>query len=156
MFGHVDAPPHWVAHIRRLAGIQRDTGGFTEFVPLPFVHRNAPIYLAGKARAGATFEEALRMHAVARILLDGLVANVQVSWVKLGVEACKAILRAGANDFGGTLMEETISRMAGAEWGIEMTPAGFDDAIRAIGRTPVVRTTTYELVDSQRPNGQAG
>jgi FO synthase len=148
MFGHVDAPPHWVAHIRRIAGIQRDTGGFTEFVPLPFVHRNAPIYLAGKARAGATFEEALRMHAVARILLDGLVDNVQVSWVKLGVEACQAILRAGANDFGGTLMEETISRMAGAEWGIEMTPAGFDDAIRAVGRTPAVRTTTYELVAS--------
>jgi FO synthase len=154
MFGHVDAPPHWVAHIRRLADIQRDTGGFTEFVPLPFVHRNAPIYLAGKARAGATFEEALRMHAVARILLDGLVANVQVSWVKLGVEACQAILRAGANDFGGTLMEETISRMAGAEWGIEMTPSGFDDAIRAIGRTPAVRTTTYELFASDGSYGQ--
>jgi FO synthase len=154
MFGHVDAPPHWVAHIRRIAGIQRDTGGFTEFVPLPFVHRNAPIYLAGKARAGATFEEALRMHAVARILLDGLVDNVQVSWVKLGVEACQAILRAGANDFGGTLMEETISRMAGAEWGIEMTPAGFDDAIRAVGRTPAVRTTTYELVASDPSYGQ--
>jgi FO synthase len=154
MFGHVDAPPHWVAHIRRIAAIQRDTGGFTEFVPLPFVHRNAPIYLAGKARPGATFEETLRMHAVARILLDGIVENVQVSWVKLGVEACQAILRAGANDFGGTLMEETISRMAGSEWGIEMTPAGFDDAIRAIGRTPAVRTTTYELVASDPSYGQ--
>ncbi len=122
MFGHVDAPPHWVAHLRRLASIQRDTGGFTEFVPLPFVHRNAPIYLAGKARPGATPEEKLRMHAVARILLDGVIHNVQVSWVKLGVDACQPILQAGANDFGGTLMEETISRMAGAEWGIEMTP----------------------------------
>ncbi len=152
MFGHVDAPPHWVAHIRRIARIQRDTGGFTEFVPLPFVHRNAPIYLAGKARPGATFEEALRMHAVARILLDGLVPNIQVSWVKLGVEACQEILRAGANDFGGTLMEETISRMAGAEWGIEMSPERFDEAIRAIGRTPVVRTTTYDLAV---PHGQA-
>jgi FO synthase len=146
MFGHVDAPPHWVAHLRRLARIQADTGGFTEFVPLPFVHRNAPIYLAGKARAGATFEESLRMHAVARIMLDGAIANVQVSWVKLGVEACQTLLRAGANDFGGTLMEETISRMAGAEWGVEMAPERFDDAIRAIGRVPAVRTTTYDRV----------
>jgi FO synthase len=143
MFGHVDAPPHWVAHLRRLARIQDDTGGFTEFVPLPFVHRHAPIYLSGKARPGATFEENLRMHAIARIILDGRIPNVQVSWVKLGVQACQAILRSGANDFGGTLMEETISRMAGAEWGIEMTPDQFDDAIRSIGRTPRVRTTTY-------------
>ena len=87
------------------------------------------------------------MHAVARILLDGVIHNVQVSWVKLGVDACQAILQAGANDFGGTLMEETISRMAGAEWGIEMTPDEFDDAIRAIGRVPAVRTTTYDRID---------
>jgi FO synthase len=147
MFGHVDAPPHWVAHIRRIARIQADTGGFTEFVPLPFVHQHAPIYLAGKARAGATFEENLRMHAVARILLDGSIPNIQVSWVKLGVEACRAILRSGANDFGGTLMEETISRMAGADWGIEMTPDQFDDAIRSIDRQPAVRTTTYDRVE---------
>jgi FO synthase len=146
MFGHVDAPPHWVAHLRRLGAIQADTGGFTEFVPLPFVHRNAPIYLAGKARPGATHDESLRMHAVARIVLDGLVPNVQVSWVKLGVSACQEILQAGANDFGGTLMEETISRMAGSEHGIAMTPDGFDDAIRAIGRLPAVRTTTYDRV----------
>jgi FO synthase len=147
MYGHVDAPPHWVAHLRRLAAIQRDTGGFTEFVPLPFVHRNAPIYLAGSARPGPTLDDTLRMHAVARIVLDDVIHNVQVSWVKLGVEACQAILQAGANDFGGTLMEETISRMAGADWGIEMTPAGFDDAIRAIGRIPAVRTTTYDRVE---------
>jgi len=147
MYGHVDAPPHWVAHIRRLARIQADTGGFTEFVPLPFVHRNAPIYLAGAARPGPTLEDTLRMHAVARILLDTLIHNVQVSWVKLGVDACQAILQAGANDFGGTLMEETISRMAGAEWGIEMTPDQFDDAIRAIGRIPAVRTTTYDRIE---------
>ncbi len=153
MFGHVDAPPHWVAHIRRIGRIQADTGGFTEFVPLPFVHQHAPIYLSGKARPGATFEENLRMHAVARILLDGLIPNIQVSWVKLGVDACRSILQAGANDFGGTLMEETISRMAGAEWGIEMTPDQFDDAIRAIGRTPVVRTTTYD--DVERKTRQA-
>jgi FO synthase len=143
MYGHVDAPPHWVFHIRRIARIQADTGGFTEFVPLPFVHRNAPIFLAGAARPGPTFDETLRMHAVARILFDGVIHNVQVSWVKLGVGACQRILQAGANDFGGTLMEETISRMAGAEWGIEMTPERFDDAIRAIGRIPAVRTTTY-------------
>ncbi len=155
MFGHVDAPPHWVAHIRRIGRIQQDTGGFTEFVPLPFVHQNAPIYLAGKARPGATFEENLRMHAVARILLDGLIPNVQVSWVKLGIEACQAILQAGANDFGGTLMEETISRMAGAEWGILMTPDQFDDAIRAIGRSPAVRTTTYDRVGGARTSQSA-
>jgi len=147
MFGHVDAPPHWVAHLRRLARIQAETGGFTEFVPLPFVHLNAPIYLAGKARPGPTFEENLRMHAVGRILLDGLISNVQVSWVKLGVAACQSILQAGANDFGGTLMEETISRMAGAEWGVLMTPDQFDEAIREIGRVPAVRTTTYDRID---------
>jgi FO synthase len=147
MYGHVDAPPHWVAHIRRLARIQEDTGGFTEFVPLPFVHRNAPIYLAGAARPGPSLDDTLRMHAVARLMLDGVIHNVQVSWVKLGVSACQQILQAGANDFGGTLMEETISRMAGADWGIEMTPEGFDDAIRAIGRIPAVRTTTYDRIE---------
>jgi FO synthase len=146
MFGHVDAPPHWVAHLRRIAALQRETGGFTEFVPLPFVHRNAPIYLAGRARPGPSLDESLRVHAVARILLDGVIDNVQVSWVKLGVDACQRILRAGANDFGGTLMEETISRMAGAEWGIEMTAERFDDAIRAIDRVPAVRTTTYDRI----------
>jgi FO synthase len=144
MYGHVDAPPHWVFHIRRLARIQRDTGGFTEFVPLPFVHQNAPIYLAGKARPGATFAETRRMHAIARILLDRVIHNVQVSWVKLGVEASQTILQGGANDFGGTLMEETISRMAGASWGIRMEPHEFDEAITSIGRTPMQRTTTYE------------
>lgn len=146
MFGHVDAPPHWVAHLRRIGRIQRDTGGFTEFVPLPFIHRNAPIYLAGHARPGPSFHDSVRMHAVARILLDEVIHNVQVSWVKLGVDASIAILESGANDFGGTLMEETISRMAGAGWGIRMTPEEFDDAIRSIGRTPAVRTTTYDRI----------
>jgi FO synthase len=149
MFGHVDAPPHWVGHLRRIARIQQDTGGFTEFVPLPFIHRNAPIYLAGHARPGPSFEDSVRLHAVARILLDGLIHNVQVSWVKLGVEASSEILESGANDFGGTLMEETISRMAGAGWGIRMTPEEFDDAIRAIGRTPGVRTTTYDRIETK-------
>jgi FO synthase len=144
MYGHVDAPPHWVAHIRRLARIQESTGGFTEFVPLPFVHRNAPIYLAGKARASATFEDNRRVHAVARILLDGRIPNVQVSWVKLGIDASKVLLRGGANDLGGTLMEETISRMAGAEWGIRKEPEELENAILDIGRVPMQRTTTYE------------
>jgi FO synthase len=144
MFGHVDAPPHWVFHIRRIARIQRETGGFTEFVPLPFVHQNAPIYLAGKARPGPSFEDDRRMHAVARILLDGLIHNVQVSWVKMGVDACRTILNGGANDFGGTLMEETISRMAGAEWGIRMEPTEIRSVIMSIGRIPVERSTTYE------------
>jgi FO synthase len=154
MFGHVDAPPHWVAHIRRLARIQDETGGFTEFVPLPFVWQNSPIYLAGKARPGPTLEEDRRMHAVARILLHGLISNVQVSWVKMGMEYCKVILRGGANDFGGTLMEETISRMAGAEWGIRKEPADFVRAIEEIGRVPAERTTTYERV-LPRPAGIA-
>ncbi len=150
MFGHVDAPPHWVSHIRRIARIQRETGGFTEFVPLTFVHQNAPIYLAGRARPGASFEDNRRMHAVARILLDGAIDNIQVSWVKLGVDASAVILNGGANDFGGTLMEETISRMAGAEWGIRMEPHEIEAAIRSIGRVPAERTTTYGRV---RRNG---
>ncbi len=152
MFGHVDAPPHWVAHLRRVARIQADTGGFTEFVPLSFVHRNAPIYLAGRARPGPTFEENRRMHAVARILLDGLIPHVQVSWVKLGMEACAVILNGGADDLGGTLMEETISRMAGAEWGIRKEPWELAEAIRAIGRVPAERTTTYGRVQRD-PSG---
>ncbi|HEX6263196.1 MAG TPA: bifunctional FO biosynthesis protein CofGH, partial [Actinomycetota bacterium] len=143
MYGHVDAPPHWVAHLRRLGSIQDDTGGFTEFVPLPFVHQNSPIYLAGKARPGPTHEENRRMHAIARILLHGRIPNVQVSWVKLGLEASQLMLRGGANDLGGTLMEETISRMAGAEWGIRKEPEELEQAIRAIGRVPAQRTTTY-------------
>jgi FO synthase len=150
MYGHVDAPPHWVAHIRTLARIQDQTGGFTEFVPLPFVYQNSPIYLAGKARPGPTLEENRRMHAVARILLHGRIENVQVSWVKMGMEYCKSILQGGANDFGGTLMEETISRMAGAEWGIRKEPGEFVEAILEIGRVPAERTTTYGRVDRSR------
>jgi FO synthase len=153
MYGHVDAPPHWVSHLRRLRRIQEDTGGFTEFVPLPFVHQNAPIYLAGKARPGATSAENRRMHAMARILLHGSIRNIQVSWVKLGVEGSQLMMRGGCNDFGGTLMEETISRMAGAAHGIRMEPHQFDEAIRAIGRIPARRTTTYDtitLVDAAR------
>jgi FO synthase len=146
MYGHVDAPPHWVAHIKRIARIQDESGGFTEFVPLPFVHQSSPIYLAGKARPGPTLEDNRRMHAVARILLHGRIRNIQVSWVKMGMEYCKLILRGGANDFGGTLMEETISRMAGAEWGIRKEPEELVQAIREIEREPTQRTTTYQRV----------
>lgn len=156
MYGHVDAPPHWVAHIRRLARIQDESGGFTEFVPLPFVHQNSPIYLAGKARPGPTLEENRRMHAVARVLLHGRIANVQVSWVKMGMEYCKTVLRGGANDFGGTLMEETISRMAGAEWGIRKEPEEFVQAIQEIDRIPAERTTLYGRVERVRPTGTKG
>ena len=152
MYGHVDAPPHWVGHIRRLTRIQDDTNGFTEFVPLPFVHQNSPIYLAGKARPGPTYDENRRMHAVARILLHGRIPNVQVSWVKMGMDYCKTILQGGANDFGGTLMEETISRMAGSEWGIRKEPEEFVRAIAELGRVPAERTTTYERVDRSAPH----
>jgi FO synthase len=155
MYGHVDAPPHWVAHIKRLARIQDESGGFTEFVPLPFVWQNSPIYLAGKARPGPTLEDDRRMHAVARILLDGRIPNVQVSWVKMGMEYCKQILQGGANDFGGTLMEETISRMAGSEWGIRKEPEELIQAIAAIGRIPAERTTTYGRVLRERSAGAA-
>jgi FO synthase len=120
-------------------------------VPLPFVHQNAPIYLAGKARPGPSFEDDRRMHAVARIMLDGVIHNVQVSWVKMGVRACQTILNGGANDFGGTLMEETISRMAGAEWGIRMEASQISDAITSIGRIPVERSTTYEPLQRKGP-----
>ena len=147
MYGHVDAPPHWIAHLRRIRAIQEDTGGFTEFVPLPFVHQNAPIYLAGKARPGATPSENRRLHAMARIMLGGAIDNIQVSWVKLGIEGSLAMLRAGCNDFGGTLTEETISRMAGASHGIRKEPAEFHDAIRSIDRIPARRTTLYDRID---------
>ena len=146
MYGHVDAPPHWVGHLNRIRRIQEDTGGITEFVPLPFVHQNAPIYLAGKARPGPTTAENRRMHALARILLHGAVRNIQVSWVKLGIEGSQLMLNGGCNDFGGTLMEETISRMAGASHGIRTDPPEFNAAIRAINRIPAQRTTTYDTI----------
>ena len=123
MYGHVDNPRHWVGHLRVLANIQDETGGFTEFVPLPFVHTSAPIYLAGVARPGPTLRDNLAVHAMARILLHGRITNIQTSWVKLGVDGTRAMLNAGANDVGGTLMEETISRMAGSEHGSAKTVA---------------------------------
>jgi FO synthase len=150
MYGHVDNYVHWARHLMRLRGLQAKTGGFTEFVPLPFVHMEAPIYLKGRARRGPTFREAVLMHAVARLALHPLIANVQTSWVKMGPEGVKVCLRAGANDLGGTLMDETITRSAGAVHGQEMTPAMMEDIIRSIGRVPRQRRTTYEAVSQER------
>lgn len=148
MYGHVDAPHHWVAHLRLLGNIQRRSldGGaaaFTEFVALPFVHHNAPIYLAGVSRPGPTNRENLVVHALARILLHGLIDNVQTSWVKLGASGTRAMLRAGCNDVGGTLMEETISRMAGSSHGSMMTVQQLRELAEGIGRPVRERTTLY-------------
>jgi FO synthase len=144
MYGHVDHPGHWLAHLRVLAGVQDRTGGFTEFVALPFVHTNAPIYLAGIARPGPTWRENRAVHAMARLLLHGRIANIQCSWVKLGDEGTVEMLRSGCNDLGGTLMEETISRMAGSEHGSARTVAQLERLATAAGRVPRQRTTTYE------------
>ncbi len=148
MYGHVDNPRHWVAHLRVLSRIQEKNmedgfAGFTEFVPLPFVHTSSPIYLAGVARPGPTMRDNLAVHAMSRILLHGRIDNIQTSWVKLGVEGTRAMLSAGANDLGGTLMEETISRMAGSEHGSAKTVAELTDIGAGIGRPVVQRTTTY-------------
>jgi FO synthase len=148
MFGHVDNPRHWVGHLRVLSRMQDEAlehGGarFTEFVPLPFVHTSAPIYLAGVARPGPTLRDNLAVHAMARILLHGRIDNIQTSWVKLGVEGTRAMLRAGANDLGGTLMEETISRMAGSEHGSAKTVEELVEIGAGIGRPVRERTTLY-------------
>ncbi|MFL5931756.1 MAG: 5-amino-6-(D-ribitylamino)uracil--L-tyrosine 4-hydroxyphenyl transferase CofH [Gaiellaceae bacterium] len=143
MFGHVDGPRSWARHLIALREQQRRSGGFTEFVPLPFVHMEAPIYLRGRARPGPTFREALLVHAVGRLALHPWITNVQASWVKLGLEGAKAVLLAGANDVGGTLMNESISRAAGASHGQEAPPEVLEAAIRALGRTPRQRTTLY-------------
>jgi FO synthase len=143
MYGHVDHPRHWLHHFRVLAQIQAETGGFTEFVALPFVHHNAPIYLAGVARAGATWRENRVVHAMARLLLHQSIDNIQCSWVKLGDEGTLAMLNGGCNDLGGTLMEETISRMAGSEHGSARTVAQLREIAIAAGRPARERTTTY-------------
>ena len=143
MYGHVDNPRHWVSHIRVLRRIQDETGGFTEFVPLPFVHTSSPIYLAGVARPGPTLRDNLAVHALGRILLHGAVDHVQTSWVKLGVDGTRAMLAAGADDLGGTLMEETISRMAGSDHGSAKTVRELTDIASGIGRPVRERTTEY-------------
>jgi FO synthase len=143
MFGSVEGPRSWARHLIAVRELQKRTGGFTELVPLPFVHMEAPIYLRGGARPGPTFREAVLMHAVARLALHPHIPNIQTSWVKMGIEGAQACLDAGANDLGGTLMNESISRAAGASHGQEMPPEGMEKAIRAIGRTPRQRTTLY-------------
>jgi len=143
MFGHVDGPRAWARHLLAVRELQRETGGFTEFVPLPFVRMEAPIYLKGRARPGPTFGEMLLMHAVGRLGLHPWVENVQVSWVKAGPEGVAEALRAGVNDLGGTLMNESISRAAGAGWGQEMPPERMEALIRSAGRVPRQRTTLY-------------
>jgi len=148
MYGHVDTPAHWVGHLRLLARIQAETGGFTEFVPLPFVHLNAPIYLAGLARPGPTVQENRAVHAMARLLLHGHIDNIQCSWVKLGVDGSAAMLRGGVNDIGGTLMEETISRMAGSEHGSQKSVDDLVAMAAAAGRPARQRTTLYGEVSA--------
>lgn len=143
MYGHVDTPKHWVGHLNVLRGIQDRTGGFTEFVPLPFVHQSSPLYLAGAARPGPTHRDNRAVHALARIMLHGRIDNIQTSWVKLGVERTQIMLQGGANDLGGTLMEETISRMAGSENGSAKSVAELVAIAEGIGRPARQRSTTY-------------
>jgi FO synthase len=150
MFGHVDGPRSWARHLLRTREQQRRSGGFTELVPLPFVHMEAPIALAGRARSGPTFGETLLMHAVARLALRGAIDNVQVSWVKLGAEGARAALAAGVNDLGGTLMNESISRAAGAEHGQEFPPEAMEALIASCGRSSRQRTTLYADVPGER------
>ncbi|HYL61824.1 MAG TPA: 5-amino-6-(D-ribitylamino)uracil--L-tyrosine 4-hydroxyphenyl transferase CofH [Candidatus Methylomirabilis sp.] len=145
MYGHVEEPADWVRHLLLLRGIQKRTGGFTEFVPLGFIHQNTRLYRHGGARPGARREEHLRVHALSRVLLHRFIRNVQVSWVKLGFELSLACLNAGANDFSGTLMEESISKAAGATFGESVQPQEFHRLIRSIGRVPAERTTTYKI-----------
>jgi FO synthase len=143
MFGHVDTPRHWARHLIRIRDLQRRTGGFTEFVPLPFVHMEAPMGVRGESRHGPTFREVRLMHAVARLALHPHIRSIQTSWVKLGQEGAKACLTSGANDLGGTLMNESISRAAGTQHGQEMPPAAMEALIHALGRTPRQRSTAY-------------
>ena len=156
MFGHVEGVRSWARHLLALREQQKRTGGFTEFVPLPFVHMEAPIYLKGRARPGPTFRETLLVHAVARLALHPWITNVQASWVKLGAEGARAVLQAGANDLGGTLMNESISRAAGAAHGQEMPPERMEAAIRGVGRTPRQRTTFYGAVEPERTHASFG
>jgi FO synthase len=150
MFGHIEGPHHWARHLLRIRALQERTGGFTEFVPLPFVHMEAPMYLKGTARNGPTFRETVLMHAVARLALNPVLTNIQVSWVKLGPEGVRVCLEAGANDMGGTLMNESISRAAGTEHGQELPPLEMEALIRSLGRVPRQRNTVYGPVSDER------
>ena len=145
MYGHTELPDHWVRHLLLLREIQKDTGGFTEFVPLGFIHSQTRLFRSGHAREGSSFREDLVVHALARLLLNRYIPNIQVSWVKLGFGGALACLEAGANDFSGTLMEESISKTAGAHFGEYVSPGEIRAIIRTIGRTPAERTTTYQI-----------
>ncbi len=146
MYGHVEQPVHWVNQLCLLRDIQKETGGFTEFVPLGFVHFNTHLFQEGKSRSGPTVEEHVKVHALARLMLQGVIDNLQVSWVKLGRELSQRCLQAGANDYSGTLMEENISRLAGATAGEYLPPEEFHQRIRELGRIPGERNTTYKLL----------
>ena len=150
MYGHVDEPRHWAGHLVLLRELQQQSGGFTEFVPLPFVHTNAPLYLAGLARPGPTVRDNRAVHAVARLVLHGHIDHIQSSWVKLGVEQCHQVLQGGVDDLGGTLMEETISRMAGSTHGSRKSVEELEAMVTAAGRIPRQRTTGYGVVDAER------
>jgi len=150
MYGHADRYEHWARHLLRIRALQAKTGGFTEFVPLPFVPMETPIFLKGRARRGPTWREAVLMHAVARLVLHPLITNIQTSWVKMGSDGAAFCLRAGANDLGGTLMNESITRAAGAVHGQEMPPESMEQVIRALGREPRQRTTLYADVPAER------
>ena len=150
MFGHLETPENWAIHLLELRKQQEATGGITEFVPLPFVHMEAPMYIRGLARKGPTWREALLMHAVSRLVLNPVIPNIQVSWTKLGPEGAAAALNAGANDLGGTLMNESISRAAGSEHGEEFAPEQMDALISGINRSPCHRTTLYAEVPEER------
>jgi len=145
MYGHTERPEHWVRHMLLLRDIQKDTGGFTEFVPLGFIHSETRLFRKGHARAGSSFEEDLIVHALARLMLSDWIPNIQVSWVKLGFPGALACLQAGANDFSGTLMEESISKAAGADYGESVLPGELRAMIRTIGRVPAERYTTYKI-----------
>jgi FO synthase len=150
MYGHIDRPWHWARHLLHIRALQQRTGGFTEFVPLPFVHMEAPMYLKGQARRGPSFREAILMHAVARLVFHGLIDNIQASWVKMGKQGVAACLNAGVNDLGGTLMNESITRAAGSGHGQEWAPAFMEAQIHAAARRPRMRTTLYGEAGSDR------
>ncbi len=156
MFGHADTPRSWARHLLRAREQQRRSGGFTEFVPLPFVPMEAPIYLQGRARRGPTFRETLLVHAVARLALHPEITNIQASWVKLGPDGTQQALAAGVNDLGGTLMNESISRSAGAAFGQELPPERMEELIRSAGRTPRQRTTLYDDAPEERVRASFG
>jgi 7,8-didemethyl-8-hydroxy-5-deazariboflavin synthase CofH subunit len=145
MYGHTELPEHWVRHLLLLRDIQKDTRGFTEFVPLGFIHSQTKLFQSGRARSGHSAHEDLIVHALSRVLLNGYIPNIQVSWVKLGFKDSLACLEAGANDFGGTLMEESISKAAGANFGEYIAPGEFRALIRTIGRIPAERATSYKI-----------